>query len=500
VPDTALLHAVAHLREGVQVIAPDWTYLYLNDTAARHGRRHVTELLGRSMTACYPGIEQTEAFAVMRRVLQTRQPATLRTEFVYDTGDSAWFDLLIEPVPDGICVLSVDITERRTIDLQFQQAQKMEALGQLAGGVAHDFNNLLTAILGYCDLLLDEAPADDPRRADLEEIKSAAVNAASLTARLLAFSRKQVVEAKLVDLNEIVNDTTRMLQRVVGENIEIDLRLAQRLDRVKADPAQLSQVLTNLVVNARDAMPDGGRLSIETANVDLDESYSNRHFSVTPGPHVMLAVADTGTGMTPAVQARLFEPFFTTKPAGKGTGLGLASIHGIIKQADGNIWVYSEPGRGTTFKIYLPRAGQTATVGPATRPAPAALAGQSTILVVEDNDSLRLLASRSLERYGYSVLSAGTAREAVRVSEAYRGPIHLLLTDVVMPDVSGPELASGLAAARRDMRVLYMSGYTDDTVMRRGMLEGGTAYLQKPFTPQRLAQKVAEVLESVPTS
>jgi PAS domain S-box-containing protein len=394
-----------------------------------------------------------------------------------------------------------DRTEHAGLERQLRHAQKMDAIGQLAGGMAHDFNNLLTAIFGYCDLLLTDIPSTDSRRGDVEEIKKAASAAASLTDRLLAFSRKQIIEPKVLDLNAVVGDMGRLLQRVIGEDVEMELNLSPGLGRVKADPHQIGQVLMNLVVNARDAMPQGGKLTITTGNITLDDTYARMHVGVVPGPHVMLAVSDTGCGMSADVQARLFEPFFTTKPAGKGTGLGLASVYGIVKQSGGNVWVYSEVGHGTTFKVYLPLVEATAddAVRPSlssARPPLAASSKDATILLVEDNPALEQIARRILTRYGYSVLSAASAEEAVRVSRRHAGAIDLLLTDVVMPGQSGPSLATLLTTERPEMRVLHMSGYTDDAVVRHGALSGTAAFLQKPFTPEGLSRKVQEVLSS----
>ena len=395
-----------------------------------------------------------------------------------------------------------DRTERTSLERQLHHAQKMDAIGQLAGGMAHDFNNLLTAIFGYCDLLLNDIPASDSRRGDVAEIKKAATAAASLTERLLAFSRKQIIEPKVLDLNGVVGEVGRLLQRVIGEDIEMELNLSPQLGHVRADPHQIGQVLMNLVVNARDAMPRGGKLTITTDNISLDDTYARMHVGAVPGPHVMLAVSDTGSGMSPEVQGRLFEPFFTTKPAGQGTGLGLASVYGIVKQSGGNIWVYSEVGHGTTFKVYLPLVDAAADVAmPATvaaQPgAPAAAhTNGATILLVEDNPSLEQIARRILKRYGYAVLSAPSAEEAVRVSRTHSGAIDLLLTDVVMPGQSGPSLATLLTTERPGMRVLHMSGYTDDAVVRHGALSGTAAFLQKPFTPEGLSRKVQEVLSS----
>jgi hypothetical protein len=392
-----------------------------------------------------------------------------------------------------------DVTERTMLEAQLRQIQKMDTIGQLAGGVAHDFNNVLTAVFSYCDLVLDDLPPADRRRADIEEIKKAAQSAASLTRGLLAFSRKQIIEPKVLDLNVVVTDMGKLLQRMVGEHIEIALRLAPDLGRVKVDPGQIGQLLMNLAVNARDAMPDGGKLTIETATVTLDEAYAGSHLSVVPGPHVMVAVTDSGCGMSPEVQARLFEPFFTTKEPGRGTGLGLASVYGIVKQSGGNIWVYSEVGHGTTFKVYFPRIE-----APLTLPPPAAAlttpSRAATILVVEDNPALAKIAHRVLQRHGYTVLSAASPEEALEMSRAHTGTIHLLLSDVVMPGLSGPALARQLTAERTDMRVIHMSGYTDDALVRHGTLVGTTAFLQKPFTPDRLIRKVSEVLSGSATT
>ncbi len=377
---------------------------------------------------------------------------------------------------------------------QLVQAQKMEAIGQLAGGIAHDFNNLLTVITGRSHLALQGLPEDHPQRRGLELIQRTAERAAALTRQLLAFSRRQVLQSKVLDLNSVVSGIAPMLQRLIGEDIEFDTVAAPDLGRVKTDPSQIEQVIMNLVINARDAMPQGGRLTIESGNVELDEGYARKHAGVTPGRYVLLAVSDTGHGMDAATQVRIFEPFFTTKEKGKGTGLGLATVHGITLQSGGHIGVYSEPGKGATFKIYLPRvedavevtAGGTAT--PPTR-------GSETILLVEDDEEVRAIARETLEGSGYAVIAAANAEEALRaVADASRA-IHLLVTDVVMPQVSGRELVERLAQAHRDLRVLYISGYTDDAIVRHGVLEEGTAFLQKPFTPGDLLRRVREVLD-----
>jgi hypothetical protein len=399
-------------------------------------------------------------------------------------------------------VVAADITERReaeetlrTRDEHIRQLQKLEAVGQLAGGVAHDFNNLLTVITGRSQLLLDSPILAAPIRNNIEQIRKTAERAAALTRQLLAFSRKQILAPKVLSLNTVVPDLTAMLKRLIGEDIDLVFHSGSGLGRVKADPGQLEQVIMNLVVNARDAMPEGGRITVETANVELSELYARQHVGVQAGPYVMLAVSDTGIGMDPATQAKIFEPFFTTKASGKGTGLGLSTVYGIVKQSGGNVWVYSEPSNGTTFKIYLPRVEDPEQVA---EPAPGRPGGGTeTVLLVEDEDELRMLAREILEGYGYTIFEGGQPAEALLVAERHTGPIDLLVTDVVMPEMSGRALAERLRPLRPEMKVLYMSGYTDNAIVHHGRLDPGTPFIQKPFTPEALAQRVREVLDSV---
>ena len=389
-----------------------------------------------------------------------------------------------------------DITKRKSVETQLLQAQKMEAVGRLAGGIAHDFNNLLTAIFGSSDLLLEDLTVDDQRRADVEDIKKAAQRAAALTRQLLAFSRKQVLALQVLDLNALIADLEKMLRRLIGEDIEFRTILTSDLGAVRADPGQLEQVIMNLAVNARDAMPQGGKLTLETANVDLDAAYAQAHAPLAPGRYAMLAVSDTGIGIDAQVKAHIFEPFFTTKEKGKGTGLGLATVYGIVKQSDGSIWVYSEPGQGTTFKIYLPRV-EAAAEPPAPKPMPpASVRGSETILLAEDEEAVRNLMRRVLEAHGYTLLVAADGQEALRLADGHKGPIHLLLTDIVMPNLGGRQLAERVVSARHATKVLYLSGYTDDAIVHHGVLEPGIAFLEKPFTPQGLARKVRELLDA----
>ncbi|MGV3710032.1 MAG: ATP-binding protein [Gemmatimonas sp.] len=396
-----------------------------------------------------------------------------------------------------------DTTEQRRLEEQYRQSQKMEAVGRLAGGVAHDFNNLLTVILGYTDILLSGESRDDQDsrdRADqLQAVRDAGENAASLTQQLLAFSRQQVLRPQILSLNNVVASTEKLLRRVIGEDIKLQSKQSEDLRRIEADPGQLSQVLMNLAVNARDAMPNGGMLMIETANIDLDADYAIIYPNVTPGPYVQLSVSDSGIGMDEETQRRIFEPFFTTKELGKGTGLGLASVYGIVQQSGGHIWVYSELGMGTTFKVYFPAVDQTADIEVFPEPVQRPLRGTETVLIAEDAGAVRELSKTVLENHGYHVLIADNGLKAIEVANQYVGQIDLLLTDVVMPSMNGRELAEHMSTAFPSIKVLFMSGYTNDAVLQRGILGPGVTLLQKPFTPAILARAVRDVLDEVAT-
>jgi two-component system cell cycle sensor histidine kinase/response regulator CckA len=392
-------------------------------------------------------------------------------------------------------LLATDVTEKRNLEKQLARAQKMEAVGQLAGGVAHDFNNLLGVITGYSELLMREVPPESRERKRGEEIKRAADRAAALTRQLLAFSRRQVLQPKVLDLNDVVAEVEKMMRRLITENIQIVTVAAPKLGKVRADAGQIEQVLVNLAINARDAMPSGGRLTIETANVELDETYVRANPEAHAGSYVMLAVADTGHGMDAKTISRIFEPFFTTKEDGKGTGLGLASVYGIVRQSGGTVTVYSEPGRGTTFKVYLPRVEAAGAPEPRVEPA-APAGGTETILLVEDADSLRLLVRELLENAGYVVLDAETPDKALSLAQSIPGPIHLVLTDMVMPRMNGQELARGLVTLKPEARVVFMSGYTDQAFGDQGTLEPGTHFLQKPFTMDALLRTIRQALDA----
>jgi len=388
-----------------------------------------------------------------------------------------------------------NISERKRLEEQLVQSQKMEAIGTLAGGIAHDFNNLLTAIIGYSQLAASRLNEGDRMFKEIEEIRKAGTRAAELTSQLLAFSRKQVLQLKVINLNSIVENISKMIGRVIGEDIELVTSLQLELGHVKADPGQIEQVIMNLAVNARDAMPNGGKLIIETGEILLDEAYARLHFRVRPGRYVMMAVSDTGSGMDAETQSHIFDPFFTTKDPGKGTGLGLSTVYGIVKQSGGDIWVYSEPGRGTTFKLYLPLAREGAEE-PYRELLQIRVTGTETILLVEDESQVRNLAALVLRERGYEVLESSSGDEALRLAEQYPGRIHLLLTDVVMPQMSGKELSDQIKLERPDINVLFASGYTDDAVVHHGVLEADMEFIQKPFTPNTLANKVRQVLGS----
>ena len=395
----------------------------------------------------------------------------------------------------GGVVFLRDISVQKRLEQQLRQAQKMEAVGQLAGGIAHDFNNLLAVIIGYGEILEERLNEDDPLRAKAGQITAAGKRAAALTRQLLAFSRQQVLEPKILDLSVVVSDTTRMLQRLIGEDIELVTRVAPELGRVKVDRGQIEQVIMNLAVNGRDAMPQGGKLIIATANVELDDAYVHQHPGAVAGSHVMLAVSDTGCGMDQETQAHIFEPFFTTKGLGKGTGLGLSTVYGVVKQSGGYVSVYSELGRGTSFKIYFPRNDDPVASVP-DNDGSKTTQGWETVLLVEDAQPVRELARELLEGNGYTVVEAGNGADAIRVAEKLREPIHLLLTDVVMPGVGGRELADYIAGIHPEIKVLYMSGFTDDIIVHRGVLDSGVSLLEKPFTKESLIRKVREVLRT----
>jgi two-component system cell cycle sensor histidine kinase/response regulator CckA len=488
------------------IFVKDWNgrFVLVNQATAHVYGTTVEALVGKTDGDFNRNMEEVAHFLRDdRAVMSSGQPKIIAEEPVTNpAGETRWFQTIKVPLrspAEGTATLlgvATEITERKRLEEQLLQSQKMEAVGQLAGGVAHDFNNILTAIVGYTDLLASELASNVRQLEDLEEIRKAARRAAALTRQLLAFSRKQVLEPRIIDVNAVVLNLDKMLRSLISENIELKTDLADNLGAARADPNQIEQVIMNLAINARDAMPDGGTVTIETGNVTLDDAYAAQHVSVIPGEYVMLAVSDTGCGMDEKTKSRIFEPFFTTKPAGRGTGLGLSTVYGIVKQTGGNIWLYSEPGKGTTFKIYLPAIAALPEDIGKVAPAEAPRRGAGTVLVVEDDEQLRRLTHRALDAQGYTVLVADRGGTALDIARRHKGEIDLLLTDVIMPDTNGRKLAETIRAARPGMRVLYMSGYPDGAIASHGMLEPGVAYLAKPFTTEAITRKVREVLEA----
>lgn len=405
-------------------------------------------------------------------------------------------NLLDDPAVGGIVFTSRDITERKRLEEQFLQSQKMETIGRLAGGVAHDLNNILTVILSYAGFVRDALPADSPIKEDIAEVLTASKRATSLIRQILAFSRRQVIRPQVINLNVLILEMDKMLRRLIGEDVRFVTIPGPDLGCVRVDPGQMEQVIANLAVNARDAMPSGGKLLIETANVTIGQEIMDRHMDALPGNHVMLAVSDTGIGMTEEVKSHLFEPFFTTKGPGKGSGLGLATVYGIVRQHKGAIWAYSEPGRGTTFKIYLPRCEDLPGALPLELSAQPSLGGTETVLVVEDEVSVRKATERTLKRLGYTILQAQCGEDALLAAEGHTGEIHLLLTDIVMPGMNGRELARRISARRPGIKVIFMSGYTDTVIKNNGTLPNGMEFLQKPFSADTLAAKVRKTLDN----
>ncbi|HLK69191.1 MAG TPA: PAS domain S-box protein [Bryobacteraceae bacterium] len=493
--------------DAVYVKDCDGRFLLVNGAACKMVGKRAEEILGRDDRTLFSPETAEQGMAHDRRIMTSRRVESCEDELVLATGERILIQKTEGPVFDGqgnligIFGMSRDITsqkrseeERAKLWAQLLQAQKMESVGRMAGGVAHDFNNLLTVINGYSALLLQQITPEDPIQEPISEIRKAGARAAALSRQLLVLSREQVVRPKVLDLNEVIGEVEKMLGGVLGEDIRIETRLSPSLGPIRADAGQFHQVLVNLIVNARDAMPGGGKILIETLNMDLDQGYALQHPELAPGPYVLMTVSDDGLGMSEDVRSHLFEPFFTTKKQSEGTGLGLATVYGIIKQTGGAIFVYSEPGAGATFKIYLPRVDEAIKAEDETKTAITTLRGTETVLVVEDQQELRRLAAAILRRYGYEVLEAVNADEALVHAERLTRRIHLMVTDLVMPGMTGPELAVRLSSLRPDMKIIFMSGYAKNAIADRGILDSNVPYLPKPFSPEALASIVREAL------
>ncbi|MBC7839535.1 MAG: PAS domain S-box protein [Nitrospiraceae bacterium] len=491
---------VDHLPHRILVKDRDSVILFCNANYASDLGLAPDAVIGKDDYAFYPPEMAKQYHADDLEVMTSGMMKELEVPYQLGTEEERWVHTVKVPYRDeqkqiiGVLVIFEDITERRRLEVQVRQSQKLEAIGLLAGGIAHDFNNLLTVIRGYCDLLSSRLSQTDPLIVDILEIGKCADRATNLTRQLLAFSRNQILEVQVLDLNALVSGVDRMLQRLIGADIDLQMLLAPHLGRIKADPGQIEQVMMNLIINARDAMPLGGKLILQTENVDLDQEYAGTHVAVTPGRYVMLAVSDNGCGMDHPTQTRIFEPFFTTKERGNGTGLGLATVYGIVKQSNGNIWCYSEPGKGTTFKIYLPRVDEVCAAVVSEKPPPV-VRGSETILVAEDEEMVRNLIVRFLTLDGYHVIATTNGADALRKCEEFEGPIHLVITDMVMPGMSGHELWQILAEIRPGTKVLCMSGYIGNAVLSHSMLEEGQVFLQKPFNRDSLNRKVREALD-----
>lgn len=491
-----------NMREGLAYCAMrfedgqpgDFKYLAVNPSFGR--LTGLQDVVGRWVSEVIPGIREADPqlFEIYGRVASSGKPETFEMRVA---ALAMWFNISVYcPKPGHFVAVFDVITERKQLEEQLRQAQRMEAMGRLAGGVAHDFNNLLTAISGNLSLAMMNLGEQDGISEYLRDADHASSSAADLTRQLLAFSRKQIVEPRVFDLNDAIRSMHKMLSRVIGDHIDLQARPGSKLAPVKVDPGQFEQVLVNLAINAADAMPDGGKLTLETTNVELDENYCRTHPEVSPGDYVMLAVSDTGCGMSLEVICRCLEPFFTTKPQDKGTGLGLSTVYGIVKQARGSIEIYSEVGRGTTIKIYLPRAGEKTEQFSVSPPARSLSRGTETVLLVEDDPAVRDVALRVLRKFGYHVLHFTDAREALKAARDYPHQIHLLLTDVVMPGMNGRQLAEELLVTRPQLKVLYASGYTENVIVHHGALESGIQFIGKPYAAQSLAAKVREVLDA----
>ncbi|MCD4693201.1 MAG: PAS domain S-box protein [Calditrichales bacterium] len=492
---------VESIEEGIFTLDSEGIFSFINNTAAQQlGGLQLPDILGKSIWDILPKQKAEEYMTYIRKVISSGKGQAFNF-ILKENGQERHYSISIQPVKDSsketklALNISADITDQRQLEEQLRQSQKMEAIGKLAGGIAHDFNNLIAIIHGYSKLMLLDIDEDETSFENVKEIDKACERAESLTSQLLTFSRRQILTPKLMDLNDFIRETEKMLKRLIREDIKLQTKLDPELSDIYADSGQIGQAIMNLVVNARDAMPDGGKVNIETKNITIDKESTKLHANINPGSYVMLSVSDTGIGMGKDVQERIFEPFFTTKKKGKGTGLGLSTVFGIVKQSNGYIWVDSEPNHGTTFNIYLPPADGRIDTKEKVVTLKENLKGTETILVVEDEDSLRAMICKMLRHNGYKTLEAPNGEEALYISRKYKETIHIILTDDVMPGMNGVELVKRLKLTHTEMGVLYMSGYTDNYIVKNKILNSGAQFIRKPFTPESLAIKIRQVLQ-----
>lgn len=492
---------VEQMHEGVQIIDHDLRYVYLNDAATRHGGTNTRwDLLGKKMVECFPQLEGSEFLKRLKRVLKTGEHDHFENHFRRTDGTESWYDLYLEPHSIGALIRSIDITDKKKLQEEYFHAQKMESIGRLAGGIAHDFNNKLGILTLYCEMAANKLDTEPEKvRGYLQKMQGAIQQATVLTRQLLAFSRKQVLDPKVLNLNSLLEASQIPLAKLLGEHIELQFNLAPDLGNIKVDASQIDQVVLNLCINARDAIEGQGKIIIETKNVVLDHASCNKHSDLKPGRYVLLSVSDTGCGMTEEVRKRVFEPFFTTKEAGRGTGLGLPMVHGIVRQSEGHIWLYSEPGIGTTFKIYFPQAQEELENIQDDSDSHLDVNGTETILLVEDDPALREAFAHTLQTAGYKVYLADSGESAREVFAKHKNEIVMLLTDIVLPKSNGTEIANEFLKVKSDLKIAYMSGYTENSIVHHGVLDQEAVLIQKPVSTKTLLRAVRQVLDGVLT-
>lgn len=487
---------IEQMHEGIQIIDNNFIYLYMNEAAARHGLQKKEVLLNKSMIEMYPGIEKSEFFQILQKVMTDKTPSQMENHFTYPSGEKRWFQLYIEPHITGVLIRSFDITNKKVLEEQYYHSQKMEAIGRLAGGIAHDFNNKLSVMSLFSEMALANiSPHDVKLNEYLKQIATAIDSSKALTKQLLALGRRQILDLKITNLNDVIASAKEGLARLLNENIELSVKTYSNLYNTYADSSQLDQILLNLCINARDAMPNGGKIIIETSNIELDDSYCKYHDGVTPGSYVMLSISDNGSGMDANTKNKMFDPFFTTKELGKGTGLGLSSVHGIVKQSRGHIWVYSEVGNGTTIKIYLPKATGEKSEALKDNTHHTRWHGSEMVLLVEDDPQLKIAFGETLSMYGYQILAAGSAEEAEEIFSTEKDKITLLLTDLTLPKMNGRDLSVKLLQQKPQLKVIYTSGYSENLLFHERKINEDYLLLEKPITTYKLVSTIRKVID-----